>query len=181
MEQGILTTQRLLLRPLALSDAKDVQRLAGHPLVADTTLSIPHPYPNGCAELWIQRHPGQWAGDKEAHWAITLRESGQLVGVIGLIIQRDHRRAEIGYWVGADYWGKGYCTEAAREVVGYAFHKMRLHRVVGRHFARNPASGRVMQKIGMTYEGCLREHAYKNGRYEDLACYGILREQFGDR
>ena len=179
MEQGTLTTQRLVLRPLTQADGKDVQRLAGERLVSDTMLTIPYPYPDGCAEPWIATHPAQWEAGKEAHFAITLRGSGQLVGVIGLTVAKSHRRADMGYWLGSEHWGKGYCTEAARAVVGFAFDgPLHLNRVTASHMVRNPASGRVMQKIGMTYEGCLRRHVCKDGQFEDIACYGILRDDF---
>ena len=80
----------------------------------------------------------------------------------------------MGYWVGAPYWGRGYCTEAARAILRYGFEELGLHRIHAQHFARNPASGRVMQKIGMVYEGRQHEHVRKWDRFEDSDLYGIL-------
>ena len=74
---------------------------------------------------------------------------------------------------------QGYATEAAQAVLEYGFRKLGLHRVQARHFTKNPASGRVMQKIGMTYEGTLRQSIYRFGRFEDAALYSILRHEFG--
>jgi len=176
--QPTLTTERLLLRPFSPADAADVRRLAGQREVAANTLTIPHPYEEGMADEWIATHAGQFARGAGAVFAVVERDSGLLVGAIGLSIAADHARAELGYWVGKPYWGRGYCTEAARAVLGYAFGDLGLHRVHAHHFARNPASGRVMRKVGMTREGCLRGHVRKWGVFEDLESYGILREEW---
>jgi len=89
-------------------------------------------------------------------------------------IEPDHRRAELGYWVGVPYWGNGYATEAARAVVKYGFGTLGLHRIFASHFANNPASARVLRKIGMRYEGRLRGHVLKWGEFLDLEMYGML-------
>ena len=76
------------------------------------------------------------------------------------------------------YWRQGYATEAARAMVGHAFTATEMHRVMAQHVTRNPASGRVMQKIGMRYEGRLRDHVRRWDRYEDVEVYGILRDEW---
>jgi RimJ/RimL family protein N-acetyltransferase len=177
-EQPTLDTPRLVLRPFEPSDALDVQRLAGDWAIADTTLLIPHPYEDGVAEQWISTHrPGFEAG-KSATFAIVLRRSGELVGAVGLAIRAEVDRAELGYWVGKPYWKQGYCTEASQAVVDFGFSALGLNRIYAGHFARNPASGRVMQKLGMTLEGTLRQHDKARGRYEDLVIYGVLRSEW---
>lgn len=173
-----LVTARLALRPFALADAPEVQRLAGAREVAEMTSHIPHPYPNGAAEEWIGGHRQRFARGVELVLAVTLRAGGALVGAMGLVVEQEARRAELGYWIGVPYWGQGYATEAARALVDYGFRVMGLHRIVATHFTRNPASGRVMQKLGMRYEGCLREHILKWDHYEDLAVYGLLRDEW---
>jgi len=175
-----LETARLVLRPFTLVDANRVQRLAGDAAIADTTLNIPHPYEDGMAEEWIESHPQQFAEGRAATFAVVLKGAGPglLVGAVGLEITPRFSRGEIGYWIGREYWGQGYCTEAARAVLRYAFEERGLHKVTGSHFARNPASGRVMEKIGMTREGYLREHVRKGDRYEDLVVWGILRSDW---
>ncbi|MFA6133076.1 MAG: GNAT family N-acetyltransferase [Phycisphaerae bacterium] len=174
-----LRTPRLVLRPFTLADAPTVQRLAGAREISDTMLSIPHPYEDGVAEGWIAGHQAAFDAKRELTLAITLAGGGQLVGSIGLMgFGADHKRGELGYWVGKEYWGNGYCSEAAREVVRYGFVQLGLGRVFAHHLTRNPASGRVMQKIGMKHEGTLRQHVVIRNRFEDLECYGILREEF---
>ncbi len=180
LAQPELTTTRLILRPFTLCDAPDVQRLAGAFAVADTTGNIPHPYPDGAAEHWIATHQPQYEAGTSAIFAITLRMSGQLIGAIGLSINRHHDSAELGYWLGTPYWGQGYCTEAGRVVLANGFGTLALNRIHACHLPRNPASGRVMEKLGMRYEGIARQSVKKDGRYEDRVNYGILREEWRD-
>lgn len=176
-----VTTGRLVLRPFRLSDAADVQRLAGDWAVADTTLNIPHPYPDGAAEQWISSHGERFQRREIMTLAITLRDSGELAGCISLRLNDDHGRAEMGYWMGVPYWNQGYCSEAARALVAYGFGQLGLHRIYAHHLARNPASGRVMQKAGMSYEGAQRQHIRKHDRYEDLVGYAILHDEYQSR
>jgi len=153
-----LTTERLILRPYALSDAKDLQRLIGDRSVADTMLSVPHPYTDGMAESWISKQSGESEAGKSVTFAITDRTQGFLMGTISLsTINNEHQKAEIGYWLGVPYWHKGYCTEAARAVLKYGFEVLGINRIYSTHMTRNPRSGRVMQKIGMKHEGHLRQ------------------------
>ena len=167
----ILETERLVLRPFTLADAPALQRLAGAREVAYNTLLIPHPYPDGAAEQWISKP----RTENDLVFAITLRESGELTGGMGLTVNPDHRRAEIGYYIGVAYWGRGYATEAGRAVIRYAFEGLRVNRVYAEHFSRNPASGRVLQKLGMRHEGSLRQHMVKWGEPIDVELYGIVR------
>lgn len=176
-QRPTLRTRRLVLRPFSFEDAPVVQRLAGDRDIAATTLNIPHPYKGGMAEEWIGTHQEQFEKGEQAVFAITIASTGELVGAIGLGIRTEHRRAELGYWVGKPYWNHGYCTEAAAAVVQWGFDRLGLERIHATHFARNPASGRVMQKLGMKHEGMLRGHIYKWGVPEDLECYGILRSE----
>jgi [ribosomal protein S5]-alanine N-acetyltransferase len=172
--QPTLTTERLLLRPFTQADAPEVQRLAGEREIAATTASIPHPYPDGAAEAWIETHAGRFARGEAAAFAVTRRADGALLGVVGLEINGEMQRAELGYWIGKPYWNQGYCSEAAAAVVRFALVDLGLRRVFARHFSGNPASGRVMQKVGLRHEGTLRRHTLKWGGVHDLEMYGLL-------
>jgi RimJ/RimL family protein N-acetyltransferase len=163
------------LRPFRLDDAAAVQRLASAREIAEMTLNIPHPYPDGAAEAWITASA---ARDDAFEFAIVASADGSLVGAIGLALQRVHSRAELGYWIGVPYWGCGYATEAAGAVLEYAFATLELHRVYAIHYSKNPASGRVLQKLGMTHEGRQRGHVLKWGEYLDEEVYGILRDEW---
>ncbi len=173
-----LDTARLILRPFELRDAPRVQTLAGAREIAEMTGNIPHPYPDGAAEEWIGEHANEWRRGDAAIFAMVQCETNELIGAIGLTIHSQHRRAELGYWLGVPFWNQGYTTEAARAVLRFAFETLNLNRVHAAHFARNPASGRVMQKSGMTYEGTLRQHFLRWDRLEDLVYYGILESEW---
>lgn len=161
-----------------MSDADSVQRLAGDRAIADKVLNIPHPYKDGVAEEWIATHqPGFDAGEL-ANFAIVLGAENELIGAIGLTIVPRFNRAVLGYWIGTPYWGMGYCTEAARAILEYGFSKLKLNRIHASHMSRNPASGNVMRKLGMTHEGRARQHAKKWDVFEDLELYGILRDEW---
>ncbi len=178
MTQPNLTTKRLVLRPFALADAPRVQALAGAPEVAATTANIPHPYRDGMAEQWITTHAAMFAEGRGVTFAITQTATSVLIGAVGLVVDPRHEHAELGYWLGTRYWNQGYGTEAAAAIVIYGFRACKLHRVFSSHVTRNPASGRIMQKIGMSYEGCFRQHFCKWGVFEDIAYYGILRDEW---
>lgn len=187
-----LYTPRLCLRPFVLTDAPRVRELAGDARIAATTASIPHPYPDGAAEQWIATLETFTGTPRDSIFAITLAgtrtpgrehdpaDTGHLIGCIGLHQPRypQHERAELGYWIGVAYWNRGFATEAGRAVLSYAFSKLNLHRVTSSHFAGNPASGRVLQKLGMTREGLLRKHFNKDGVFHDVAAYAILQEEW---
>ncbi|GAC1436877.1 MAG: GNAT family protein [Chloroflexota bacterium] len=169
-----LRTDRLLLRPFTPRDAPTVRLLAGAAEVAATTLHIPHPYPAGAAEAWIDGHAEAAAAGRAMTWAIARDAGSAVLGAIGIHPVAAHNRAEIGYWLGVPYWGQGYMTEAARRVVAFGFEEIGLHRVQATCLPRNKASSRVMEKAGMTYEGLLRGYVRKAGVYEDLAMYAVL-------
>ena len=173
-----LETKQLVLRPFELSDAPRVQLLAGDRDVAAMTLHVPHPYEDGMAETWIGSHQERFDKGEGVVFAITRRGSGELISCIGLVLKLDQGNGELGYWIGKPYWNRGYCTEAARVVLHFAFTELRLNRVHAHHFSRNPASGRVMQKVGMRHEGRHRQHVKKWGEFLDIEAYGILRSEF---
>jgi [ribosomal protein S5]-alanine N-acetyltransferase len=177
MKPGIptLETERLVLRPFTPADAGDVQRLAGDRSIADTTLSIPHPYEDGFAAEWISAHQKAFDEGTGVTFAITIKPDGALVGAIGLMGMTQGHQAELGYWIGRPYWNQGFSTEAGEAILRYAFLDLGLIRVHACYFTRNPASGRVMQKLGMQHEGCRRQHIKKWDNFEDVELYGILK------
>ena len=85
-----------------------------------------------------------------------------------------HSSAELGYWVRESHWGRGYATEAGREILDFGFASLKLHRIHARHLVRNPASGRVLQKLGMRREGIHRHAVRKWDVFEDVAQYAAL-------
>ena len=173
--QPTLHSPRLTLRPFELSDANEVERLAGDFRVAETTAAIPHPYPKGGAIEWISTHKPKFEGQTGVIYAITDSETGDLLGAINLLdISVEDTRCEIGYWVAHSHWKRGICTEAARELINYAQSEFGITRVIARCLARNPASARVMEKLGLVQEGRLVKHVNHRGKYEDVLLYGSV-------
>lgn len=172
-----LRTERLILRQFQAFDADTVQRLAGVKEVAAGTL-LPHPYALEAAAQWIAQQQESFAAGNAITFAIVLAEEEQLIGSIGMEIAREHELARLSYWLGTAYWNRGYCTEAVQAVLDYGFTRLSLHRIYAPHFHNNPASGRVLRKVGMTCEGRMREHYIRFGQFVDVEIYGILREEF---
>lgn len=151
-QQPGLETRQLYLRPFSPADAHRVKDLAGDRRIADVTAHIPHPYPEGLAERWIATHSDLWAAGEAAIFAVARRADEQVIGCASITGIRDGE-GEIGYWVGVEYWGQGYCTEAVRALAGFAFDTLGLKRLHSHHLVRNPASGRVLAKTGFSSIG----------------------------
>ena len=169
-----LQTERLRIRPYSEADIPELVRLIGTREVAATTLRIAHPYSEQDARAFLEL-----AKEPDKLWlAITLRADGRQIGGIGLRVELQHQHAELGYWLGVSYWSQGYATEAAREVLRYGFEDLALHRIFASHFKHNPASGKILKKIGMRHEGSQREHLRKWDQFVDSELYGILRREW---
>ncbi|NOZ60756.1 MAG: GNAT family N-acetyltransferase, partial [Calditrichaeota bacterium] len=172
-------TERLILRGFELSDAAAVRELVDDIEIARTTCHIPHPYTAEMAQEWISGHQKNFEDGISIELAITLKSSKEIIGAIGISsIDRENEKAEIGYWIGKKFWNQGYCSEAAKKIVEYCFEDLKLNRVYALHFAGNPVSGRVMEKIGMRKEGVLRKNIIKWGEPVDTPIYSILREEY---
>lgn len=174
-------TERLVLRPFDRNDSDRIEELAGDYEIAKTTLAIPHPYPPGSAKDFIKAVQESDAKGDSLTVAICLKGSPELIGTMGLVIKDKHKRAELVYWVGKPYWGQGYATEAAQQILKVAFEELGLNRVYAAAMTHNPGSWKVMQKIGMQLEGTFREHVIKAGEPIDLTFYSILRSEYEQR
>jgi RimJ/RimL family protein N-acetyltransferase len=170
----VLETARLKLRPYTETDVAELIPLIGAREVAATTGRIPHPYTKRDAKRFIAAAQN----DDEVRLAITLRSDDRMIGGIGLRLFEQHHHAELGYWLGLPYWGNGFATEAAREMLRYGFESLRLHRIFATVFMHNPASGRILLKLGMRREGCQRQHFRKWDQFADLELYGMLRQEW---
>jgi ribosomal-protein-alanine N-acetyltransferase len=173
----VLETERLRLRPLTLDDDVAVFALASDPEVARFVRFEAHrdlAETRAFLEL-VQRHYRR--GDPFA-WAIVRREDGRLIGSCGFVSQAvELKSAEIGYWLGKPYWGKGYAVEAAQALVRFGFKQMALERVEAKCFLENCAGQRVIEKLGMKFEGTDCSEMIKGG-YPELKLYGITRQEW---
>ena len=171
-----ITTPRLILNAFSFDDCERVELFAGREEVARTTANIPHPYPPGAAQLWIATHTLSFLKGESYCWAVRLKDQ-TLIGSVGLTVSKEHERAELGYWLGVDYWNHGYMTEAATACVNFAWGNLKLQKITAQHLACNPASGRVMEKIGMTKEAYRKNHVKKWGEFHDVAEFGMVRDE----
>ena len=169
----VLETSRLVLREWSEADIPELLPLIGAREVAATTLRIPHPYEEKHARQFL----ASVAKENELRMAICRRSDGALIGGIGLHPEMAHLRAELGYWIGVPFWGNGYASEAAGEIVRHGFAVTKLNRIFATVFAGNKASERVLQKLGMKYEGRIRQGVLKWGKFLDVELYSILREE----
>ena len=148
--QPELKTARLLLREYHLDDANELWKMAGNENVSKTTLNIPYPYKFEVAEKWIKTHQAEWQERTRITYAIVKLDTRQLVGTIGFV-SLEGSEGELGYWIGEPYWGLGYCTEAAQAVIQFSFQNLGIDKITAEHLTTNPASGKVMEKIGMSH------------------------------
>ena len=170
-----LETSRLVLRPLKMKDAKDIFAYASDPDVARYVLWEPHKTVADTRN-YIRYIRALYHRGLPASWAVTLRESGQVIGTIGFMWYSDvNSAAEIGYSFSKAHWNKGYATEALRTVMDSVFRTLPVNRLEAQHDVRNPASGRVMEKCGMRKEGVLRQRIKNKGEFVDVALWSFLR------
>lgn len=174
-----LRSERLLLRPVGPEDALAVAELAGDRRVARQLADVPSPFPVAQAARWLEARAERWARGGGPTFAIVCPAlSPALVGTLSLrCIPRD-RRAELGYWLGAPYWGRGLASEAVTGALRWAFTEGGLYRVYAQVIASNRRSQRVLVKTGMTHEGTRRGHLRKGRRFVDVDQYGILRDEW---
>ena len=138
----------------------------------------PHPYKKEFATEWIQAHDSRYREGKSVVYAIRDRYTDYLIGSISLVIDRVCNRAELSYWIRKDAWNKGYCTEAGQAILNFGFEDLNLIKIYADHMTRNVASGKVLEKIGLTKEGHLKQHFKKWDIYEDIAVYGLCRTDY---
>ncbi|RMF52633.1 MAG: N-acetyltransferase [Bacteroidetes bacterium] len=165
------------LVPVQLEHAPAIQRLAEDPAVTATT-NLPEPYPPDGARLWIRSLlPKRWAGVEYAFAMVNADE--ELVGVVGFMdVRPQEGQAELGYWVGRPYWGRGYATAGCRQILAYGFDVLGLRRIIARPLARNRASCRVLEKIGFRWLGTERNVFPRFDPEDRLAVYEMTVTQW---
>ena len=171
-----ITSLPVLLRAFVAGDAARVAELCGDPAVALATATIPHPYPDGTAAAWIATHDAERDAGMGWTYAIERASDATLVGAIDLRVSPEPH-GNVGYWVGRPYWGCGYATAATRALIAVAFARLDAETLEAAHLARNLASGRVLEKCGMT----LARQAWKphrGGPAETSCIWSLTRERW---
>lgn len=131
------------------------------------------------AEEWFAQRQ-RWASTDEIWpWGVTLADADRLIGLVTVFgVNRGQRRAEVGYQLGTEHWGRGYAQEALRAALVYAFDALELERIEADIDPRNAPSCRLVERLGFQREGYLRERWRVNGEICDTAFYGLLRREF---
>jgi RimJ/RimL family protein N-acetyltransferase len=161
------------IRCIDKSDISDVARLADNIAIAQMTANLPYPYTSEHAKIWLD----YVQNNKNEHVFAVLGD-GEFMGVVGLVHEPEHERAELGYWLGQNYWNKKVMTTAAGMAVAYAFTMLGVQKIYSRCFAPNKASQRVLEKNGFVFEGCQRAHHIRMGVMQDVFRYGLLRSEY---
>jgi RimJ/RimL family protein N-acetyltransferase len=174
-----LETERLILRPLKVEDEETIYQYVKDYDIARWTINIPHPYPRDGAISFIRQATGLMDEGLCYELAILLKSNQEIVGVVSFVkVNKTHRNAELGYWVGKPYWNKGFATEAAMRILEFGFNGLGLERIFSKCFFDNLSSRKVMEKIGMKYEGKFRHEVFKENRFIDMTYYSILKEDW---
>ena len=173
-----LTTERLVLRPMSTSDAWDMYEYAHREDVTEFLLWSPHPSVSYTRD-YLAYIESRYAACEFYDWAITLADSGKMIGTAGFTkINTDHNVGEIGYVLSPEYHGKGLGFEAARRVVDFGFEQLELHRIEAKFMQGNAASLHVMEKLGMTFEGYQRDSMLVKGKYRTIGYCSILADEY---
>ena len=174
----VLETDRLLLRKMTPDDAEAVFAYASDPetsryVIWETHLSVED------SRAFLELVASRCESGGEPEWGIVYKGDHRFVGTCGFVNwEPEHARAELGYVLSREYWGRGLASEAARAMISFGFTVMDLNRIEARCISENAASARVMQKAGMTYEGTLRQRELIKGAYRNMKVYSVLRDEY---
>ena len=174
----VLDTPRLTLRRMLRRDSEDMFAYARDPAVSEFLLWQPHE-----SEAYTRRYlnylQSRYRSGDFHDWAVVWRESGRMIGTCGFTqFNLESNSAEIGYVLARPYWGIGIAPEAARAVLRFGFRELRLHRIEAHYMIGNDRSRRVMEKIGMRFEGVRRDSLHVKGRYVSVGVCSILEDEF---
>ena len=179
----VIETPRLILRPFKISDASmmyqnwasddEVTKYLTWPTHSDIFVT------KTILQMWVEGYKNK----DYYQWAIELKKTGEVIGSLSLFNINNHdENAEVGYCISRDYWNQGIVTEAFNGLIKLAFEEIGFARLTARHDVLNPASGRVMEKCGLTYEGTLRKISKNQaGQLVDGKCYSILKEEYKEK
>ncbi len=176
-----LSTARLIMRLPEDSDAKTVANLANDAAVTRYTARMPHPYGADDARDFITTARRGASDGTSAPFFIQLKDGGALIGGIGLGIRAEQASADIGYWLGRDYWNQGYTSEAFSAVLDFGFNELDLSVVRGNVVPENVASVRVMEKLGMTVVGHETSPAPARDADQNVDIYEMTRDEWLNR
>ena len=173
-----LHTERLMLREMRRSDARDMYKYSANPETSAYLLWDVHKTPEFTREF-IDYVISKYKSGEYTDWALVYKDDGKMIGTAGFTrIDEENRVAEIGYVLNPDYWGMGLATEAASAVLKFAFEVLNMHRVEAKFMFGNDASLAVMRKLGMKFEGYQRDLMFVKGKYRTIGTSSILKSEY---
>lgn len=175
-----LECDRVTLRRMQKSDADDMFEYASNPAVTKYLLWDVHP-DRRFTYNYLSYINSRYKSGEFYDWAIVAKHSGKMIGTCGFTrFNFQAYSAEIGYVLNPAYWGKGVAAEAARRVIRFGFDTLELHRIEARYMENNTQSRRVMEKLGMTYEGTTRDGMFVKNAFVSVGTYSILRSEYNE-
>jgi RimJ/RimL family protein N-acetyltransferase len=161
------------------SDVSTIQKAANERKIADTMISLPFPYPVGEAERYLSKQQIKQQSGQSVTYVIEDKVKRNFLGLIEVRdINNEHFQAELSFWIVSKEWGKGYMSEAVQAILRYGFENLELNRLYAYHMLRNPATSRVLAKNGFIQEGLLRQRVWKWDKFEDVALWAVLKEDW---
>ena len=174
-----IITERLLLNRPVENDLDDfLFQINSSEDYSKNLFNIPFPFAAANSKKWLEHCNLGIESGESLRFAIREKEGRKLIGIIGLHLNKEHQKAELGYWLGKSFWGKGYLTEGLVPILQFGFTSLNLNKIYATHFLSNPGSGKVMQKVGMKLEGLQKQEYLQNREFLDVNRYSILKEDF---
>jgi [ribosomal protein S5]-alanine N-acetyltransferase len=171
-----IETNRLIIREFTADDWDSIHAYASDPEVTKYMLWGPNSVKETNEYIEFVTRLQKENPRTGFEWAVTIKENGQMIGGVGIFVTDCN--GEIGYCLRKDFWGQGIMTEAAESVMRFGFMELDLHRIYATCRPENTASRRIMEKLGMTREGLIREHKYAKGKFHSSLQYSILKDEY---
>jgi [ribosomal protein S5]-alanine N-acetyltransferase len=173
-----LETDRTILRKLRSEDEQDIFQYGSDDDVSRYTAWPTHRTMED-TRSYLTKVLQKYNHHAVAPWGIVDKETGKIIGTSGFMAWNvHHAKAELGYALSKDYWNLGYMTEVIRTIISFGFDRMKLVRIEASCLPLNIGSARVMEKVGMTYEGLIRQTILVKGKHEDLKLYSIVLDDY---
>jgi len=167
LDANTIKNKRFILRRLKMSDAESIVKYANDKLVAKNLARLPHPYTIGDARAWLKKKQNQYKQKNPTEFVFAIEIENEAVGSIGFNNITVGHKAEMGYWIGRKYWGKGLMTEVVKNASRYAFKVFKLRRLQTYTYPSNKASKRVLEKNNFKFEGVLKKGIRKEDMFFD--------------
>ena len=174
----VLKTSNLILRGHRDEDKVNLIKYANNPKISEQIINIPYPYTEKDASARLEFVRKGFSSRQRFVFVINLKDSDELIGEIGLHLDRGTDEAQFGYWVAEPFWGKGIATEAVSAILKFCFTELELKRIYATHYPENIASGKVMQNNKMMNEGELKDHYKVGATFRSVVLYSMLSDDY---